>query len=54
MSVNNNFYFIYSGIYVRATCFDLVGHPQTLQENKSKSCLIYPHCGIPNAHKFQL
>ena len=21
-------YFIYKGIYVRATCFDLVGHPQ--------------------------
>jgi len=26
--------FIYSIIYVRATCFDLVGHPQALQENQ--------------------
>jgi len=25
-------------IYVRATCFDLVGHPQALKENRSKSC----------------
>ena len=41
-------------MYVRATCFDLVGHPQALQENRSKVCLVYPHRGIPNAHKFQL
>jgi len=27
-------------IYVWATCFDLVGHPQALQENRSKSCLV--------------
>jgi len=31
--VNNiTLIFIYNGIYVRATCFDLVGHPQALQE----------------------
>ena len=54
-SVNyTTFYFIYNGIYVRATCFDLVGYPQALQENRSKSCLVYPHFGIPDAHTFQL
>ena len=26
-----------SYVYVRATCFDLVGHPQASQENRSKS-----------------
>ena len=35
-------------IFVRATCFDLVGNPQALQEGRSKSC------GIPNAYKFLL
>ena len=30
-----------SGIYVRATCFDLVGHHQALQENRSKSCQFF-------------
>ena len=53
-SVNNTiFIFIYNGIYVRATCFDL-GHPQALQENRSKSCLVFLHCGIPNAYKVLL
>jgi len=33
ISVNNTT-FIYNGIYVRATCFDLVGHPQALQEKQ--------------------
>ena len=37
-----------------ATCFDLVGHPRALQENRSNSCLVFLQCGIPNAHKFQL
>ena len=41
-------------IFVRATCFDLVGHPQALQEGRSKSCLVFLHCGIPNAYKFLL
>jgi len=45
---------MYNGIYVRATCFDLVGHPQAFQENRSKSCLVYPHCGIPNAFGIQM
>ena len=36
-----------SCIYVRATCFDLVGHPQALQEKRSKSCLVFLQCGIP-------
>ena len=40
--------------YVRATCFDLVGHPQTLQEHRFKRCLVFLHCGIPKAYKFQL
>ena len=44
------FYFIHKGIYVRATCFDLVVHPQALQENRSKSCLVFLYCGIPNAY----
>ena len=35
-----------------ATCFDLVGHPHALQESSSKSCLVYLHCGIPNANTF--
>jgi len=46
--------FIYNGIYVRATCFDLFGHPQALQEHRSKRCSAFLHCGIPNAHKFRL
>ena len=47
-------YCIYNGIYVRATCFDLVVHPQAVQENRSKSCLGFLHCGIQNAYKFEL
>jgi len=39
-------------MYVRATCFDLVGHPQALQGNRSKSCLVFLQYGIPNAHRF--
>ena len=51
VSLNNaTFIFIYNGIFVRATCFDLVGHPQALQENISKSCLVFLHCDIPNAY----
>ena len=46
VSYQHNIYFIYKGKYVRATCFDLVGHPQTLQEDSSKSCLVFQHCGI--------
>ena len=46
---------IYIKWYIcHGACFDLVGHRQALQENRSKSCLIFLHCGIPNAHKFQL
>ena len=45
-------HFIYNGIYVRATCFDLVGHLQALQEKRSKSCLDFLNCGIPNAYNF--
>ena len=41
-------------IYVKVTCFDLVGHPQALQENRSNSYLVFLHCGIPNACKFLL
>ena len=40
------------GRYVRATCFDLVGHPQALQEIIPKSYLVFLHCGIPNVYKF--
>ena len=47
--INKTFYFIYNGIYVRVTCFDIVGHPQALQEDRSKSCLVVLHCGIPYA-----
>jgi len=43
--------FIYKGIYVRATCFDVVGHPQAIQEYRSKRCFVFPHYGIPNACK---
>ena len=46
--------FIYNSIYVRATCFDLVGHPQSLQEHRFKRCLVFLDSGIPNAYKFQL
>jgi len=54
-SVNNTaFIFIYNDIYVRATRFDLVGNPQALQENRSKSCLVFLRCWIPNAYKFLL
>ena len=42
------------GIYVRATCFDLIGHPQALQEHRFKRCLVFLHCGIPYAYKFHL
>ena len=53
-SVNNTtILFIYNGIYVRVTCFDMVGHPQARQEYRSKRCLGFLHCGIPNAYKFQ-
>jgi len=31
---------MYNGIYVRATCFDLVGYPQALQEHRSKRFLV--------------
>jgi len=41
-------------MYVRATCFDIVGHPQALQERLIQELLVFLHCGIPNAHKFQL
>ena len=51
---NTIFYFIYNCVFVRATCFDLVGHPQALQEDRSKSCLVFLLCGIPNAHTFLL
>ena len=27
-------------MYVRVTCFDLVGHPQALQEHRFKCCLV--------------
>jgi len=43
-----------SNVYVRATCFDLVGHPQALQGNGSKSFLVFLHSWIPNAHRFQV
>ena len=47
-------------IYVRATCFDLVGHLQALQENRSKSCLVFPalwvlkclHVSVTGAKKY--
>ena len=32
---NTTSVFIYDGIYAGATCFDLVGHPQALQEKHS-------------------
>ena len=32
-----------------ATCFDLVGHPQALQEHRSMRCSGFLHYGIPNA-----
>jgi len=40
---------MYNGIYVRATGFDLVGHPQALQEHRSERCLSFLHYGIPKA-----
>ena len=43
-----------SCIYARATFLDLVGHPQALQENRSKSCLVFLHCGIPHAYKLYI
>ena len=42
---------LYNGIYMSGRH---VGHPQALQGNRSKSCLFHLHCGIPNAHMFQL
>ena len=39
--------FVYKIIYVRATCFDLVGHPQALKEHRSKRCVGFLHYGIP-------
>jgi len=36
------------------TCFELVGHPQALQEDRSKTCLVFLPCGIPNAYKLLL
>ena len=33
--------YIKNNIYVRATYFDLVGNSQALQENRSKSCLVF-------------
>ena len=45
---------MYNSIVVRATCFDLVGHPQALQEDRAKSCSVSLHCGIPNAYKLLL
>ena len=50
-SVSNTIYFyIQWYICVRATCFDLVGHPQALQENISKSS-VFLHYGIPQCRK---
>jgi len=46
--------YIYIYIYVRATCFDLVDHPQALQENRSKSCLSFSALWDLNAYMFQL
>ena len=42
-SSTQRLFYIHKGmyIYVRATCFDLAGHPQDLQENRSKSCLSF-------------
>ena len=40
-------------MYVGATCFDLVGRPQALQEHRAKRCLVFLQCGVPNAYKFQ-
>ena len=37
-SLTQHLFYIHS-IYVRATCFDLVGHPQALQEHRFKRCL---------------
>jgi len=34
-------------MYVRAIYFDVVGHPQALQEHRSKRCLGFLHYGIP-------
>ena len=36
-------------MYVRATCFELIGHPQGLQEHRCKRYLVFVHDGIPNA-----
>ena len=54
-SITQHLFYIQWYIYVcvRETCFDLVGHPQTLQDNRSKSCLVFLHCGFQNAYKFQ-
>ena len=46
--INTAFSFIYNAIYVRATCFDLVGHPQALQEKQIQELFSFLHCGIPN------
>jgi len=42
-------YFIYNSIYVTATCFDLVGHPEALYENRYKSCFVFLHVESYNA-----
>jgi len=42
---------VYIYIYTTATSFDLVGHPQALQEYRSKLCFGFLHYGIQNAYK---
>jgi len=44
-------YFVYKGIHVRATCFDLIGHPQALPEHIFKRCSVSVHCGISQCKK---
>ena len=34
-------------IHIRATCFDLIGHPQALPEHRFKRCSVFLYCGIP-------
>jgi len=48
-------FILYARVYLSGRhFFDLVGHPQALQEDRSKICLVLLHCGIPNAYKFLL
>jgi len=50
----NTIFILYTMVYMSGRhVFDLVGHPQALQEHRSKGCLDFLHYAIPTAYKFQ-